>query len=123
MFGNHTTRSENGRQKEASHNSLVAGVVVKGNLHCTSDLRMDGQLEGDLVGEAKVVLGPRAELKGTIRGQQVIIEGRVEGNIVATEQLYIKETGVVLGDIITNKLIVEHGATFNGASITGKAPA
>lgn len=123
MFGNNTTRSEQGRNKDASHNSLVAGVVVKGNLHCTNDLRIDGKLEGDLVGEAKVVLGPQGELKGSIRGQQVVIEGTVEGDIVAQESLYIKETGVVKGNITTHKLIIEDGATFNGASITGKTSA
>lgn len=122
MFKNNTTRPENGRAKDAAHNSLVAGVVVKGNLHCSSDLRMDGRLEGDLVGQSKVVLGPSAALQGTLSGHHVVIEGTVDGNIVAQEQLHIKKTGVVRGNITTNKLIIEDGAIFDGASITGQKP-
>lgn len=122
MFGNNTNRPGNGHSKETTHNNLVAGVVIKGDLRCSSDLRIDGKLEGDLIGEAKVVLGPQAELKGSIRGQHIVVEGNVEGNIVAEERLYIKSTGIVKGDIVTHKLIIEDGATFNGASITGKIP-
>ena len=121
MFGNNTTGPANGHSKTT--NSLVAGVVLKGNLYCSSDLRIDGRLEGDLVGEAKAVLGPRSELIGSIRGQHIVVEGNVEGDITAQERLYIKSTGVVKGNIRTHKLIIEDGATFNGASITGQIPA
>lgn len=122
MFGNNTTGPESGRSKEMTHNSLVAGVFIKGDLHCSSNLRIDGRLEGDLVGKSKVVLGPKGKLKGSIRGQHIVVEGHVEGNIIAQEQLYIKSTGIVTGNITTQKLIIEDGATFNGASITGKKP-
>jgi cytoskeletal protein CcmA (bactofilin family) len=69
---------------------------------------------------AKVIIGPKALITGNISCKSIVIQGKIEGNILAQSYLHIQETGKVEGDITTYKLIIEDGAVFNGASVTGK---
>jgi cytoskeletal protein CcmA (bactofilin family) len=121
MFG---AKKENNLHKGASssaHNSLVFGTVITGNLRSKTDIRIDGKLEGDLESDAKVVVGKNALILGNIVCQSILIEGKIEGNITAKGVLHIQSAGIVYGDIRTNKLIIEDGAVFDGASIMKKA--
>lgn len=119
MFGVNNNRTETNSNRSA-HNSLVAGTVIKGNLRSKMDIRIDGILEGNLESDAKVIIGVKALITGNISCQSIIIQGKVEGSIVAQSYLHIQETGRVEGNITTHKLIIEDGAIFNGASVTGK---
>jgi cytoskeletal protein CcmA (bactofilin family) len=120
MFG---AKKENNIPKGASssaHNSLVFGTVITGNLKSKTDIRIDGKLEGNLESEAKVVVGKNALIVGNIVCQSILIEGKIEGNITAKGFLHIQSAGIVFGDLRTNKLIIEDGAVFDGASIMKK---
>jgi len=120
MFG---AKKENNTSKGTSssaHNSLVFGTVITGNLKSKTDIRIDGKLEGNLESEAKVVIGKNALIIGNIVCQSILIEGKIEGNIIANGCLHIQATGIVFGELRTNKLIIEDGAVFNGASIMKK---
>lgn len=120
MFGANNNRVENNNNNRSAHNSLVAGTVIKGNLQSKTDIRIDGTLEGNLNSEAKVIIGPSALITGDISCKSIVIQGKIEGNILAQSYLHIQETGKVEGNITTHKLIIEDGAVFNGASVTGK---
>lgn len=120
MFGANNNRAETLNNSRSAHNSLVAGIVIKGNVQSETDIRMDGILEGNLQSSAKVIIGKSALITGDINCKNIIIQGKVEGNITAESSLHIQETGKVEGNITTHKLIIEDGAVFNGASITGQ---
>lgn len=120
MFGANNNRTETTNKNRSAHNSLVAGTVIKGNLRSETDIRIDGTLEGNLESTAKVIIGPSALITGDISCQSIVIQGKIEGNILAQSYLHIQETGKVEGNITTHKLIIEDGAVFNGASVTGK---
>ncbi|WMX12933.1 MULTISPECIES: polymer-forming cytoskeletal protein [unclassified Aureispira] len=122
MFG---AKKENNLPKgkgasSSAHNSLVFGTVITGNLKSKTDIRIDGKLEGNLESEAKVVVGKNALIVGNIVCESILIEGRIEGNITARGCLHIQSAGTVFGDLRTNKLIIEDGAVFDGASIMKK---
>ncbi|MGH1337702.1 MAG: bactofilin family protein [Aureispira sp.] len=120
MFGANNNRTETTNTSRSVHNSLVAGTVIKGHLRSETDIRIDGTLEGSLDSTAKVIIGASALITGDINCQSIVIQGKVEGNILAQSCLHIQETGKVEGNITTHKLIIEDGAVFNGASVTGK---
>lgn len=120
MFGANNNRTETLNNNRSVHNSLVAGTVIKGNVQSETDIRMDGTLEGNLQSSAKVIIGKSALITGDIDCNSIVIQGKVEGNITAQSSLHIQETGKVKGNITTHKLIIEDGAVFNGASVTGQ---
>jgi cytoskeletal protein CcmA (bactofilin family) len=120
MFGANNNRTETLNNNRSVHNSLVVGTVIKGNVQSETDIRMDGTLEGNLQSSAKVIIGKSALITGDIDCNSIIIQGKVEGNITAQSSLHIQETGKVKGNITTHKLIIEDGAVFNGASVTGQ---
>lgn len=98
-----------------SLNSLVQGTVVEGKVKATNDIRIDGTIKGDLVCDAKVIIGPSGAIEGTIKCQNAVIEGRFEGILTVAELLNIRETAKVIGDVSYGKLIVQSGAVISGS--------
>ena len=80
---------------------------------CIRDKRIDGVLVGKLDCKGRVIIGPQGKIEGDINCINAIIEGTFSGNIHVKELLTVKETGVVSGDIVTDKLMVQTGALFN----------
>ncbi len=97
-----------------SLNSLVVGTMVEGKVKATNDIRIDGTIKGDLVCDAKVIIGPSGAIEGTVKCQNAVIEGRFDGNLTVTELLNIRETAKVTGEVGYGKLIVQSGAVISG---------
>ncbi len=105
--------------KDKKNNQPVANIFsggsdIIGNLNLNSDLRLDGTIEGDLLCEAKVVIGKLGKVQGNIICNEILIEGNVIGNITVKSIIDIRSTAKIDGDINAKKLIIEEGASFNG---------
>lgn len=94
--------------------TLGEGVVFKGELSFQRLLRIDGQFEGALQSEGKLIVGPSGIVKSNIKMREAVIEGRIEGNITVTERLELRSTAQVTGDIQAGMLSVEEGVVLNG---------
>lgn len=113
------------KDKSAKSGDLGGGVInligvntnIKGTIDTKSDIRMDGNLEGDLMTAAKLVLGQNGKITGNIQCEFADLSGTVEGNIKTNDTITLKSTAIVKGDIYTKHLIIEKGAVFNGKSI------
>jgi len=97
-----------------AHNVLANGSKIKGNITADSDFRIDGEVEGDIVCSGKVVIGPQGTLKGNLNCQNAEIMGHVNGKIVVSELLSLKETAKISGEIKTKTLMIEPKAIFSG---------
>ncbi|MEQ9008514.1 MAG: polymer-forming cytoskeletal protein, partial [Ekhidna sp.] len=64
--------------------------------------------------KSKAAFGHSSQVDGSVLSQNAEVAGHITGTIEVTEQLVLKATATIDGDIITNKLLVESGATFNG---------
>lgn len=95
-------------------NFMGQGASFVGDFTCDKDLRLDGIIEGNLSVNAKLVIGAKGEVKGTIFALQADISGSVKGNMEIKETLTLRSSASVQGDIITQKIIIESGSTFNG---------
>ena len=116
MFGtkNEKQSASNGVAPSANaSNSIVEGTIINGNVSAPNDIRIDGTLIGKLECKGRVIIGPQGKIDGDIHCQNAIIEGTLTGNIHVTELLSVKESAVVTGDIVTDKLMVHTGAMFN----------
>lgn len=94
-------------------NSLTAGTTLEGKITTENDIRVDGKLIGTLVCKGKVIIGPKGHVSGDINCAQAVIEGSFDGNLVVKELLNVRESAKIMGDIKTEKLLVQSGAIFN----------
>ena len=111
--------SRNLTAEPGSITTLGTGTVVKGDMLCKGDIRLDGTLIGNLECGSKVILGPKGMIEGHIKGNHADIMGRVNGNINMAGQLNLMGNAIVQGDIHTAKLLIESSAQFNGKCSMG----
>ncbi len=95
------------------------GTLIEGNIETANEFVIEGQIKGDIITQAKVILGPSSKFEGNILAQNAEIAGNVVGKVEVSELLVLKTSSDVNGDISTNKLHVESGAKFNGGCQMG----
>jgi len=102
-----------------SINSLVIGTNIEGTIHATSDIRIDGNINGTLHCSGRVIIGEDGKVEGDIQCENAVIEGTFTGTLTVASTLNVKETAVIRGDVNTQKLHVQNGAVFNVNCNTG----
>jgi len=91
-------------------------VVLRGELTGNEDLYLDGEIDGNInLRDHKLVIGPNAKIKATISARDVVVHGRVEGNINSIERVELKRSCSLTGDVSTQRIVIEDGAFFKGA--------
>lgn len=120
MFNN---KNQKMSEEELSNSSNIIGkgTTVEGNLESFGNIRVEGRIIGSIKSKSKVALGQSSFVEGDILAQNAELSGEVSGKVEVSELLILKATAVISGDIITNKFIVESGATFNGSCKMGVA--
>ena len=103
----------------SKNNQIEKGTIIKGDVHTQGNIRIDGDIEGNIISEAKVVLGGKSLVSGNLKAVTAEISGEVKGIVEISDHLILKPTAVINGDIITNKMTVEPGAVFNGGCKMG----
>ena len=93
---------------------ISAGTTVKGEITSPYNVRIDGNFEGKVISEAKVVVGEKATIKGDIICNNADLWGTINGDLYVKDTLALKETCVINGDLHIRRLSVELDATFNG---------
>ena len=93
---------------------IAAGTTLKGDITSNGDIRIDGNLNGNIYCTAKVVIGANGSVEGDISGQQADIMGKVKGTITVKELLQLKGNSQVHGNLHAAKLQIEPTANFNG---------
>lgn len=98
----------------SAKNTLNSDVEIKGNLKFAGELSFDGKLEGEIQTDGHLNLGDSAVITGNISAHTVIVRGKINGNITATDRIEIKPKTELFGDIRSAKLVIEEGITFVG---------
>ena len=92
------------------------------------NLRINGSFEGKLDTKGNLTIGENARVKATIHGDNIIVAGRVTGDIFATQGLSVISPAVIQGNITAPRLSVTEGAKIDGqvsmmsVQIPGDAP-
>jgi len=92
---------------------ISAGCVFDGNLKAPAYVRIEGQINGDVIIDEGLILGEKGIITGNITTKEIIVYGTVHGNISA-HSLEIRNTGRITGDVKTQVLQVETGGSHNG---------
>jgi cytoskeletal protein CcmA (bactofilin family) len=90
-------------------------VVIRGELKGSEDLIVDGQLEGTIsLSEGRLTIGPNANVAADLTARDVLVMGRLQGNIVASGRVELRAGSTVEGDVRALRLAVEDNAVFRG---------
>jgi len=79
-------------------------------------LYVDGDVEGPIqLADGKLTVGTSGTITADVVAREVIIYGRVKGNLQARDRIEIKKEGSVVGDLLTARIVIEDGAQFKGS--------
>ncbi len=95
-------------------NLIAKGTRITGDLLSDGDLRIDGELIGNLESKGRLVIGATGKIDGEIRCKSCEVAGIHNGKLFVTELLSLKAFSNVTGEILTSKLSIEPGAYFAG---------
>jgi cytoskeletal protein CcmA (bactofilin family) len=91
-------------------------VLVRGELSGSEDLYLDGEVEGSIeLRDHALTIGPNGRIRANVVARDVVVHGKVDGNIHSTEKVELKKSSVLVGDISTQRIVIEDGAFFKGA--------
>lgn len=90
-------------------------VAIKGELSGSEDLYIDGQVEGSIeLQGSSLTVGPNGQVRANVNAKVVIIHGKLEGNIRASDRAELRKSALTVGDIATQRIAIEDGAYFKG---------
>ena len=94
---------------------LGSSLQIKGHITGTEDLQIDGKVEGSIsLRGHQLTVGSAAQLTSEIHAAEVVVYGKVVGNVHARDRVDVKTDGSVVGDISTARISIEDGAHFKG---------
>jgi cytoskeletal protein CcmA (bactofilin family) len=90
-------------------------LVIKGEITGSEALYIDGRIEGKIImPESRVTIGRNGKVDASIQAKEVVVMGKVNGNIECSDRVDIRAEGAVSGDISTVRISVEDGAALKG---------
>ena len=101
---------------------LEAGATFRGILALPGPARIEGALEGRIVGPGPLWIGPTGRVEADLELESVVVEGWVRGDIRADSRIELMARASVEGDLDAPTLLVADGCRWNGRSRTGHAP-
>ena len=106
----------------ANISTLVGeGCQIKGDVSAKNSIKIEGHIQGNLAIDGSVIIGEKGTVQGDVRCADLVIFGRLEGNISA-RQLQLKQSAHIQGNIEAQTLQIDPGAIYQG-SVTMKTGA
>ena len=105
--------------------TIGRSITIRGDVTGDEDLYIQGRIEGTVdLKQNSVTVGPEGRVKANLSGRTVTIEGEVDGDVRGQEQVALRSSSTVNGDIVAPRVVLEDGATFLGSiDMSGKASA
>jgi cytoskeletal protein CcmA (bactofilin family) len=90
-------------------------IVIKGELSCSEELYVDGEVEGIIDPKGnRLTIGPNGRVKANVNASAVVVQGKLDGNVQASDRVDLKQSAVVTGDIAAQRISIDEGAYFKG---------
>ncbi len=119
MFGG--KKEEKNIEEKPIRTLIAEGVVLEGNVNIKDSARIEGTIKGNVTGDGEIIVGETGIIEGDVECNQIIVYGKVRGNINA-KRVYLKAKSEVNGDLNVNILVVEEGAIYNGRCTMTQTP-
>jgi cytoskeletal protein CcmA (bactofilin family) len=90
-------------------------IEIKGNLSGGEDLLVEGRVEGKIeLAQHSITIGTSGRIKADIQGRSIIVMGEVEGNLYGSEQIILRQSSKVRGNLVAPRVSLEDGSNFKG---------
>ena len=108
-----------GKTKQPAIRTVIGeGTIIRGELHFSDGLRVDGEIHGDVIADSSrpsiLVVSDKARVVGQVKAGHVIVNGAIEGPITAEQLLELQPKAVILGDVRYLALEIHQGARVDG---------
>lgn len=112
---------KNSPGKQLNHSTvditfIAADCQITGNLKVKGDIRIDGNVEGNILATGAVIVGQSANIKANIEGKIVILAGEAHGDVKSYDLLELASGARLYGNICSRQLKIDQGAIFVGNS-------
>ena len=113
-------------QQPMSHSELKETVIspdaeFKGSLKFKDSLRIDGNFEGEIDSQGTLFVGRSGAIKAEIHVGNIIVEGKIEGNVTCEDKVELRSTAKMFGDIQAARLTIAEGVNIVGkCSVTAQ---
>jgi len=119
IFAANRARQDGGQSMDAPQTGEFAhigkSVVIKGELSGSEDLYVDGSVEGKIeLRNHSLTVGPNGKVKADVTAKAVVIQGKLDGSVNASDRVELRKTAVVTGDVTTQRIAIEEGAYLQG---------
>ena len=98
---------------------IGSDTTIKGEMSFKKSVKVVGTFEGNIQGEGQLTVAETAMCKADVETPIVVVDGTVEGNLIASEKIQLNAKGVVKGDIVAGKMVMTEGASFFGQCAVG----
>ncbi|RRA48325.1 polymer-forming cytoskeletal protein [Acidipila sp. EB88] len=105
-----------GAQNAAGEQATIGkSLVIKGEVSGSESLYIDGKIEGtiNLAGN-RVTVGRNGQVSANITAREIVVLGKVRGNMIASDRVDIRSEGSLTGDVAAQRISIEDGAFFKG---------
>lgn len=96
--------------------TIGRSVIIKGDISGAEPLFIDGQVEGTItLADHRVTIGRNGIVTADINAKEIVVMGKVTGNVECSDRLDIRGEGTLIGDVVTQRISVEDGAVMSGS--------
>ncbi len=95
--------------------TIGKSLVIKGEVTGSESLYIDGRVEGSInLSGNRVTVGRNGVVAANINAREIVVIGKVRGNLVASDRVDIRNEGSLTGDVVAQRISIEDGAFFKG---------
>src|SRR6201987_3549155 len=99
----------------ADQATIGKSLVIKGEVTGSESLYIDGRVEGSInLAGNRVTVGRNGVVSANINARQIVVLGKVRGNLTASDRVDIRSDGSLTGDVVAARISIEDGAFFKG---------
>src|SRR5713226_9688186 len=96
--------------------TIGKSLVIKGEVTGSESLYIDGRVEGSVnLPGLRVTVGRNGQVQANINAKEVVVLGKVKGNVTASDRVDIRNEGSLGGDVVCQRISIEDGAWFKGS--------
>lgn len=103
----------NNSQEQAT---IGKSLVIKGEVTGSESLYIDGRVEGTItLAGNRVTIGRNGQIQASVVAKDVVVLGKLKGNVTASDRVEIRNEGSLTGDVTCQRIAIEDGAFFKGS--------
>jgi cytoskeletal protein CcmA (bactofilin family) len=107
--------------KNATEPTVIGqGTVIEGTIRVSGRVQVDGQIDGTLIAEGHVSVGPTGSILGEVVAAELAVGGRVEGKVSVRDNLHVAPGGIARGEVRYGSLQVDRGGVIDGSTLQGE---